>query len=190
MTSLTLYYKLDYGWNNAMRLGVLFGFFISAALSFALAIILLIMRLGTQKPTNTKKKKKRPISETHKQKEEINFTITSPKASEQSTNTKISDNQHNPSSVNVYKSMLLMDKTVALEVTLHAINEHFIEITPHIIKDDGSIEIQTEDDFMHIQIDALTKHTSQITIETNNDSQYAKRILEYVKEKESSFLQY
>jgi len=188
MAAATFYFSLDYSFTKAMRLGVLFGFFVSLAVSFGIAIFLLIMRAGRKVPVRTKKKKRKCISET------VNKVEMTP-------NKKINmqkETFHKPTAgtslVPLYdisvKRMLLMDKEVAVEIVLHYAKEQNLGELTNNMQTEDSIILSTKEDVLTIRIASLTKHTSQVMVSAKPDSKDAQNILMYLKEKESSFLRY
>jgi len=189
MVAATFYFKLDYSFTKAMRLGVLSGFFVALAVSFVTAIFLSIMRAGKQVPINTKKKKRKSISETHEKPiPAASGKVSSTKSStEEKSETEVSAT---PLKAPTFKSMLLMDKEVAREITIYSIEAQTIGTITNLEKAEEILHVQTGDELMHIRISSLTKHTTQVSIAAKPDSQHAQKILDYLKEKEYSFLHY
>jgi len=179
------YFKLDYSFTKAIRLGVLSGFFIGLFVSFFTAILLLILRKGQQpKGKAIKIKKKHKKTTGHKYKETNNSEdIKSPK-------TKKSVRTSSPQASTVTKSMLIMDHEIAFEVILYIITEQNIGTLTKSKDQEGYLSVKTKDDLIQIDVSPLTKHTSQVSIKAKAKSESTKTILHYLKEKEHSFLQY
>jgi len=186
----TLYFKLDYNFTKAMRLGVLSGFFIGLFVSFFTTIFLLIMR-SVQAPKQNihKKTKKRKKINSSPIKSNIH-TIPSvtkqetilekePFAPIDTTNDRVTR-----------KIMLLMDKELAYEVALHAITEKNIGILTDNAQGEGNISVHSIHEMIELSIIGLTRHTAQVTIESQKNSKNSKIIIKYLKAKELSFLQY
>lgn len=86
--------------------------------------------------------------------------------------------------------MLLMNKELVFEVIISGTKKH---ITRSIVKhniDKGTISIKTRNEFISINVKPLTKHTSEISINTVKDSKYTQELILFLKEKEQSFLEY
>jgi len=165
-----IYFRIDYDFTKSLRLGVLSGFFIATIISFFTTIFLLVMRGG-------KKPQKSILS---KNKNHTSSQID-----------KISGSQAIPShkDKNIEQKMiLLMDKEFALEVLLHAISHQHIGILTQNKED--MMNLKTEDGIIELSIHRLTRHTSQLIITSDKDSEDVKKIITYMKEKELSSLQY
>ena len=177
MIAAIIYFKLEYDFNQAFRLGILAGFFIGIAVSLFTALFLLIMRRGKkpQKSILTKKKNQKLQQITKIEKSQA---ATSP-------NTV----PHNNKNIE-QKIILLMDKEFALEVLLHAISHQHIGILTQNHDKEEKMSIKTENDIIELSIHRLTRHTSQLMITSNKDSKDVKKIITYMKMKELSFLQY
>jgi mannitol-specific phosphotransferase system IIBC component len=187
----TLYFKLDYDFTKAIRLGVLSGFFIGLFVSFFTAIFLLIMRRGTQpqedilkrpKKRKVKQTKNVTIEETKKDKNIQTEKVTS------STKTRPTVKGKHPTTH--HKIMLLMDNKLAFEVALQAITEKKIGVLTANDEGEGYLTINAKDETLELSILSLTRHTTQVSIDSHPDSENAKKLITYLKEKELSFLQY
>jgi len=161
----TLYFLIDYNLTKSIRLGTLNGVFGGIGLAFFITLSLLIFR-----------KIHSSASSTHKQSKE-----SSPAVKKNVT----------PQSEPLNKTlMLLMDKEIAFEVSLHTISDQKIgEIINHD-KQKGSISIRTKEGTIDITITALTKHTSEVMIKTDHHIENIQNIINYLKAKEHSFMDY
>lgn len=188
MVAATVYFKIEYNFTQAMRLGVLYGLFISLALSPLLALILLIMRRGKQpKKDIFSGVKKR--QEQHKQQAKQSKVQDNDDTIKESSSTPV---KISPSSNSVSENiMLLMDTTVAFEVLLYAISEQKLGKLTESDEVKGSIALKTDTSIIHMHIATLTKHTSQIQISANTDERETIHlIISYMKKKEYAFTQY
>ena len=88
------------------------------------------------------------------------------------------------------KFMLLMDSELAFEVALYSIIDQNIGEVTKGNKRDGTINIFTPKQMISIAISPLTKHTSQIEVKADAYNMSVQRIINYLKLKETSFLQY
>ena len=89
-----------------------------------------------------------------------------------------------------HKLMLLMNKELTFELILTMIkNQVSHSITTHNANK-GRIDIKIHGESISVAITPLTKHTSQIVINSMRSSKYIQNILSFLKEKEHSFLQY
>jgi hypothetical protein len=86
----------------------------------------------------------------------------------------------------LYTLTLFMDKALSYETTLQAIEEY--QIGTLIINDDekDSLEIQMPSEVMVLDFFTLTRHTSKLTLRTIEHTKDAKKIMNYLKEKESN----
>jgi len=186
MITATLYFKLDYSFTQAMRLGVLSGFFIGIVVSFFTAIILHITRKWKQPEPNIhkqkkKRKKKKELSKRKKVSKEILDSSSIPKPFSFEKDVQTTHKQ---------TIMLLMDYTLAFEVALHATEEEKTGRLTSNNAGEGHISLNTKDEHIFLSILSLTKHTTQVMIESDKNSVGTRKIIHYLKEKEFSFLQY
>ena len=86
--------------------------------------------------------------------------------------------------------ILLMDKELAFEVALYSIIDQSIGEVTEGSKRDGTISIHTPEQMISIAISPLTKHTSQIKVKADAYNMSVQKIINYLKFKENSFLQY
>ncbi len=86
--------------------------------------------------------------------------------------------------------ILLMDKAIALEVLVHSVIDQKLGNIKHGEKGEQTITVHTPEHAINISIMPLTDHTSEIKIKANKYSPSVKKIINYTKMKESSFLQY
>jgi hypothetical protein len=188
IVAAVLYFKIEYDFTKAMRLGVLSGFFIAIGVSLFTALLLLIMRRGRQP-------KKDIFSGVRERKERRAKKSTFDKDIK-TTDTKTADITQtlNPSktSVTTQKSiMLLMDNSIAFEVLLYAIADQKLGQLTESKESEGHVIVKTDKSIIKIIISPLTKHTSQMQISSEvDDLENIQKIITYVKEKEYSFTQY
>ena len=88
------------------------------------------------------------------------------------------------------KLLLLMDRELAFEVTIHSIIDQNIGKVTTGSKRNGTISISTPEQMIGISISSLTKHTSQLEVKADAYSENVQQIINYLKLKEQSFLQY
>lgn len=178
------YFSVNYDFTKAMKLGVLSGVLLGLGITVFAALYLLVTRsmrkpvqqaVNVPKKTNTLEKTNIPKkTDDHKQ-----------------TNSHRKDIPLKMKNSVEQKLMLLMDKKIAFEVALYAITDQDIgEITTQETKESSTIKVHTKDESILITITSLTRHTSQIILQTERNSKYAHNIISYIKEKEHSFLQY
>lgn len=183
-----LYFKIEYDFTKAMRLGVLYGFFIAIAVSLFTALALSILRI-IKRPekdifSGVKKRKARDTQKAH---------------SKQTIETNKTESNEPTVSINTAKSpitaqenmMLLMDKTIAFEVLLYAISDQKLGQLTESKESQGYVVLKTDKAFIKISISPLTKHTAQIQIHSEiDDMENIGKIMTYMKEKEYAFTQY
>jgi mannitol-specific phosphotransferase system IIBC component len=160
-----IYFRVEYDFTKSLRLGVLSGFFIAIIVSFFTALFLLIMRAG-KKPQKSILRKNKKSKQT----------------------AKISESQNGKNIEQ--KIILLMDKELTIEVLLHAISHQHIGILTQSHDKEKIMSLKTADEIIELSINKLTRHTSQLIITSNKDSEDVKKIVTYMKMKELSFLQY
>jgi hypothetical protein len=171
----TGYYMLEYPFSKAIKLAILSGVVLGFSITFFLSIILLIMRAGTQSNAPARKTKK-----THKKPVAIKTSYDQEASNKLPMGEFITQN-----------FMLLMDKTLAFEISKYAIESQKINKQGlHENFENGLISIKTIHEFIKINISSLTKHTVKISIEYKRNSLQAPLILKFLKEKEVSFLDY
>jgi len=180
----TLYFQTEYHFTNAMRLGIIYGFFLAIVVSFFTALFLLILR------------------QTKQTKEDIFSGIrTEKKTLTQSSNILTSNKTRYTNMTEVKpldislttqkKIMLLMDKIIAFEVLLYAIVDQNLGQLTESKESKGYVMLKTTTSLMKIMVTPLTRHTSQIQIDSEgNDTQSMQNIISYIKKKEYSFTQY
>ena len=185
-----LYFRIEYNFIKAFRLGVLSGFFIAIVVSFFTVLFLLIMRRDKQPQKSTLKKKKKVHSEaTQVPKKE---TPTADEKGNTSTSTPMTKKTVLATDEKTIeqKMILLMDKELALEVLLSAISEQHIGVLTSDSNNDTQMTVKNDNELLQLSISTLTRHTSQVVITSEINSKAAKKIIHYMKEKEHSFLQY
>jgi len=149
-----IYFKSEYNFTQALRLGVLSGFFIAIVASFFTALFLLILRRVQKSQKDVLKKRK--------------FDIKTIKQ----------------------KIMLLMDRELAFEIALYAISEQNIGTLTKSVAGGDHITVKNNDEIIQLTFSSLTRHTSQVVIVSEINSNATKKMINYMKEKEHSFLQY
>ena len=88
------------------------------------------------------------------------------------------------------KMILLMDRELAFEIALYAISDQNIGTLTESVIGEGHITVKNDNEVLQLTISSLTRHTSQVVIVSEINSNAAKKIISYMKEKEHSFLQY
>jgi len=86
--------------------------------------------------------------------------------------------------------MLLMDKELAFEVAIYSIIDQNIGEVTKGSKDKGTISIYTPEQMINLAITSLTKHTAQVEVNADSYNTSVQQIINYLKLKEQSFLQY
>ena len=155
-----IYFSTNFELDQAIKLGIIAGVLIGLVFSILMSIFLLIMR---------KIRIISPIAQKVKVKKETIIPINVP------TEKQV---------------MLFMDKELAFEVSLRAIADQDIGNVTNNDKGKGSIDIRTLDEGIAISISALTKHTSEIKIKASAYSKKVQQIIDYLKIKEYSFMDY
>lgn len=180
-----LYFKIEYDFTKAMRLGVLFGFFIAIAVSLFTALFLLIMRRGREPKKDifsgvrNRKEKRNQKSKTNKS---IDTVLTGTTQVQNAPKTSITTQEN---------IMLLMDITIAFEVLLYAIADQQLGQLTESKESEGYVILKTDKSIIKMRISPLTKHTSQMQISSEiDDIENIQKIITYMKEKEYSFTQY
>lgn len=185
---LTLYFTVQYSFSQAMSLGVLYGLFSGVIVTIMLSIALLLLRGGTANSQNKLQKSQKDIASTgkkedSKEKKELIQTEVIPvqKKINKSVNKNVKKDME-------HKLMLLMNKELTFELMITTLKDQFSLTTQNI--NTGTIDVKTNDGIISISIVSLTKHTSQVTINSISNSKYIQNIVSFLKEKEHSFLQY
>ena len=161
------YFSVNYDFTKAMKLGVLSGVLLGLGISPIAALFLLLRRRG-----------EKPVQESlniHKEPKNNNKEIP----------------VVNSKNAIEHKLMLLMDKKLSFDVALYAITDQNIgEVKTHETKENAIITVHAKEENIQISTTPLTRHTSQVILKTERNSQYTDKIISYIKEKEHSFLQY
>ena len=182
-----LYFKVDYDFTKALRLGVVTGIMLSLSVSFITSIFLQIKRLIQSRTLSPKKAKiKAKIKSDKKKIKKTKKSTTSTEDEEKTDPTSQNETDKSMSQ----KVMLLMDEELAYEVALNAITYHALGKIKTSETTKGMIDVKSKKEALRIIITSLTKHTSQVEIETDKNSKSTGKIISYLKEKEHSFLQY
>jgi len=183
----TVYYSTNFAFSKAIRLGTIAGVLIGISVSLLLALILLIIRI-----IHNHKRKSTIHSSAFTQ--EQDFII--PDSTVYEKDTKILKKTSNTDKIPIYsdeieeKFILLMDKKLAYEVSLNAINHGKVGDIIHEDMNEGSILLRTKNEEIRIVISSLTKHTSEVKISSTIDNSTMKNIISMLKEKEYSFIEY
>ncbi len=156
-----IYFLMNFEINKAIRLGTIGGFLGGIVFSIILTIFLSITRAISRSTQKIGSKNNK-----------IQRTII-------------------PSSGPVdEKLMLLMDMQLAFEVSLYAISDQEIGNIVSGDRQKGSIVMRSSEESISISISPLTKHTSEVEIKANSHSNGVYQIINYLKNKEHSFINY
>lgn len=182
-----LYFMMDYDASRAMKLGVLSGILLSIPLSFLLATALLILRKVS--PEQGKQGKQ---GEQGEQEEQVAQTKvqTQVQAKEESKVSEPVPIENIKGVTQESKCMLLMDRELAFEILMNFLKK--IKHSTIAINDPkrGIITIQNKKGIIQTNITALSKHTSEIILRTQNNIIDVEKLIHALKEKEHSLLQY
>jgi len=185
-----LYFNLDYDVTKSIRLSVLFGSILGVTSSFIMALFLLILRASRKSHSTTPRKKKKQAIKASNPTQKIK-EIKKPVLKTQTNKVVTTHIEKVKDEGSIQqKIMLLMDRELAAEVMFHAIHEQNIGTLTGNNSHDGSLSIKTNAEVLHVMINALTRHTSQLIVTSPANSSATQKILSYMKEKEYSFLQY
>lgn len=182
-----LYFKVEYDFTKAIRLGVLTGIMLSLSVSFITSIFLQTKRLIQSRTLSPRKAKMKAKIKSDKHKIKKGKKSTTSTEDEEETD-PTSQNKTNRSISQ--KVMLLMDEELAFEVALNAITYHTLGKIKPSETTKGVINVKSKKGAIKIIITATTKHTSQVEIHTDKNTKSTGKIITYLKEKEHSFLQY
>ncbi len=166
----TVYYAMNYEFTKAVKLGILAGVMSGVTFSLILSFIIVtirFIRLLAIKPKTTSKIQK------HQQ------TYTKPDTDLKSESGTIEK-----------QIMLLMNRELAYEVALNAVDQKKIGNVIHQNKNEGTILLRNKNQETNIRVAPLTKHTSKVYITSTADNTTIKNIITALKEKEHSFMQY
>lgn len=202
-----VYFKLDYSFSEAIKIGLLSGILSATALSSVLALAIIIMRSFRKTEEHhsafevdleemehdilhTHEEEVPPVATNHTHETYTQENIKPAKLDLEKPPTKSVENTPQKQEPINHKVMLLMDTELAFEVTTYAIKDQNIGKIISTDVPNGFIALRTDEENIQIHIHPLTKHTSQILIETIKGSKDTEKIISYLKEKEHSFLQY
>jgi len=161
----TFYYSLghDHSFKNSLWLGTIMGIMVGIITSAVASLILAAIEAKSN---------------------------TSPLAAKELQGLQsLNDGVHIPSSESKIL-MVLMDKDLAFEVVLHSVVKYAMGEIHHKDKKSGSITVSTKASTIDIYIFALTKHTSKIEIKSDYYNREIHKIIDFIKEKEKSFITY
>jgi len=193
MVLSVLYYKQENDFNEAIKIGVLTGFLVALVITPFIAFFLFLMRrTKIPKPKMKKRvKSKETIQKNVSAETKVSKKSIFPKKKLVPTSSKIKKGSQKSISMGKQKIILLMDKALSLNVILYAITDQNIgTVTQEKENEQTTISIQTDTEQIKLIITALTRHTTEVTIISSDNSEDTKKIITYVKEKEFSFLQY
>lgn len=176
-----LYFMMDYDASRAMKLGVLSGILLSIPLSFLLATALLILRKVS--PEQGKQGEQgEQVAQTKVQ--------TQVQAKEESKVSEPVPIENIKGVTQESKCMLLMDRELAFEILMNFLKK--IKHSTIAINDPkrGIITIQNKKGIIQTNITALSKHTSEIILRTQNNIIDVEKLIHALKDKEHSLLQY
>lgn len=184
IVSTVLYLKIEYDFTNAMRLGVLAGFFLAIAVSLFIALFLLIIRQGTQPKKDifrgARNRKKRLIQNDK----------TNNAADDTHLKTTEIENTSKTSTATQKIIPLLMDKHIAFEVLIYTIVNQKLGQLAKTKASEGYILLKTDKSIIKITISSLTPQTSQMQINSGfDDTENIQKIITHMKEKEYYFTQ-
>jgi len=98
---------------------------------------------------------------------------------------------HKPENGTLDKTfILLMDRVLALEVLVHSVIDQKLGNIKHGDKDNRAITVYAPEHAIDISVIQLTDQTSEVRIKANKYSPSVKKIINYTKMKEFSFLNY
>jgi len=170
-----VYYTLDFPFSKAIKLGIVTGILSSTVFSLLLApIILLSRKIQSNKPKvqNKPTLNAETIPKIFKEHQKsFDTNIIKPQAMEK-------------------KFMLLMDKELAYEVSLHSMQSQDIGEIIYQNKDKGLILLKDDLKELKIDITTLTKHTAEILVSSTLDHKLITDIMTHIKNKELLFLKY
>lgn len=174
---LTLYFTSEYSFTKAMSLGVLYSLIPGMILTLLFTSVFIQLKNGNSDllyrlnllPSKNRVQKEAVMPET------ISLKEINENGGEEKTGQKM---------------MLLLSKELIFEIIMTATkNQVFRSIITHNIEK-GSVMIKTRTETISISIQSLTQHTSQIIIQSLEGSIFTQNLIDYIKEKEDSFLQY
>ncbi len=150
----------QYSLNQALKLGVIAGFLSALVITVFIAIALLM---------------KRKVHHAHQLKTKPEMSIS-----------------HGSSNGPINKSFfLLIDKAMAFDIAIQAIIEQKIgEVSKGSNKKKGLLSLHNKQQSIQMKVTPLTKHTSEFTIQADNYSESVRAIINYLKLKEQSLLNY
>jgi hypothetical protein len=150
----------QYSLNQALKLGVLAGFLAALVINIFITLVLLM---------------KRKVHEAHQLHTHPEMGI-----------------KHTSTTGPINKSfILLIDKAMAFDIAMQAIIEQKIgEVSKGSNKKKGILSLQNKEQSIQMKVDTLTPHTTEFTIKADNYSDTVKAIINYLKLKEQSLLNY
>jgi len=170
-----VYYTMDFAFSKAIKLGIVTGVLSGTVFSLLLALIILLSRkVQSSKP----KVQNKPIVNVEtipkifkEHQKSFDTNIIKPQAMEK-------------------KFILLMDKELAYEVSLHSMQSQDIGEIIYQNKDKGLILLKDDLKELKMDITTLTKHTAEILVTSTLDHKLITDIMTHIKNKELLFLKY
>jgi len=178
-----LYFKVEYDFTKAIRLGVLTGIMLSLSVSFIASVFLQTKRLISSRALSPRKAK----IKSYKHKTKKGKKSTTPTENEEETDPTSQNKTNRPIS---QKVMLLMNEELAFKVALNAITYHTLGKIKLNETTKGVINVEGKKGIKKIIVSATTRHTSQVEIHSDQNIKSIGKIIAYLKEREHSFLQY
>ncbi len=181
-----VYFAMNFEFTEAVKLGILGGVMTGVAFAFVMTPLILMVR--AIRLYKVKKEILSPNNQTRHTPISADPTIYEKKY--QSTQANLAQEAIIPLDSIEEKFMLLMDKTLAYEISLNSIEQEKIGEIIHQDKEEGSILLRSKEEEIKITISSLTKHTAQVLISSSIDNSNMKNIITMLKKKEHSFMQY
>jgi len=150
----------QYSLSQALKLGVLSGFLSALVFTILITAVLLI---------------KRKVHYAHRLKNHPEMGI-----------------RHQSSNGPIDKSfILLFDKAMAFDIAIQAIIDQKLgEVSKGSSKRKGVLSLYTDEQTIEMKVDPLTKHTTEFTIKADAYSESVQALINYLKLKEQSLLNY
>jgi hypothetical protein len=172
------YYTTQFSINKAISIGTLNGFMIALIINILPAFIIL-SRLD--KPAKVSKRKQK-IKTKDKDKQPLKTINQSNNI--QNTPKKIK-NSHT-----IHSLYLLLDKEKALDLSIDAILNQSLGTILDKEPKRGFVSARTAHQIINFNIQPLTRHTAKVEIDAQQNNTTLNKILNYIKQKESFYLNY
>ena len=153
-------FSTQYSLSQAVKLGMLSGFILALVFTIFITAILLM---------------KRQVHHAHQLKTNPEMSI-----------------KHQSSNGPINKSfILLIDKAMAFDIAIQAIiDQKMGEVSKGSSKRKGILNLYTKDQTIEMEVDHLTKNTTEFTIKADAYSESVQALINYLKLKEQSLLNY